>query len=751
MKGKNRFYYISSLIFISINYILPQSHIFKEFQLNFNQYQFKIISGVASEYSMIDFASHDYLFKDDTGKPQLPYKSTFLSVERDAKFIDLEYTYSTILFAEDILLQEQHPFFPTSMSNLSHPFIVPNDSIYNSNNPFPNEQVEYIDKQSMGNYTFFTLLMTPFIYYPKERKLYLIEEINIIVHYEIVPGISEFRRNNKIFNDLISGMVVNKEDINFLTMQPTEIDECEYLIITSDNLKEYFEPLAEWKTQKGVTTQIVTTEHIYANYSGESEQLMVKNCIYDYYQNKGTNWILLGGDNTIVPILLAYCYHGIYYHDTLKPCDLYYACFDKQFDWNADGDARYGEPEDNIDMAPEVFVGRAPVRTPAHVEAFVSKSINYEKNPTINNFIEEFLLCGVKLFGIYDGKSDSELKGERMRNEYIHPNWNGNTYGFYDTNTDFGGPSYDVSKVNFAYQMNLGYHFLYFSGHGAAFGVPLEVSDFMNYDAANLNNLSEQGIIMTNSCHTNNFNAITDPCYSEAYLRNPNGGAVAYWGSSSYGWDLFRGDHGPSTLLVDYFLLNLFNGVPNPHKRDIGTLTSLAKNNFIPLANQSIYRSLIFAQNLVGDPELNLYTYNPVPITAEHSLTIPYNSSTLNIINSNCTNGIAALSSDGILLGKSIIENGNCVISFFPINQIGKKLTLTITGHNYIPYIEELIVTNEFTSINKNDFPFVNSGSCEFADIDSDGDLDLIIIGNTYGIATSKLYINNNNFDFIET
>ncbi|MBN1639397.1 MAG: VCBS repeat-containing protein, partial [Ignavibacteriales bacterium] len=44
-----------------------------------------------------------------------------------------------------------------------------------------------------------------------------------------------------------------------------------------------------------------------------------------------------------------------------------------------------------------------------------------------------------------------------------------------------------------------------------------------------------------------------------------------------------------------------------------------------------------------------------------------------------------------------------------------------------------------------------NSGSCEFADIDSDGDLDLIIIGNTYGIATSKLYINNNNFDFIET
>ncbi|MBN2572455.1 MAG: VCBS repeat-containing protein [Ignavibacteriales bacterium] len=750
MKVKNKFYFIIFFIFYLFNYILPQEDLSKEIKLNFNQNTFTIVQGFEPEYSMIDFTSNNYFLKEDIANPELPYKSVNLLVERNAKFIDLNYSYSTILFAENIILQPGQPFFPTSMSNLVCNLVSANDSVYSSNDPFPKSTVEYIDKQSMSNYTYFTFLVSPFIYYPKEKKLYIIEEINIIVHYGIEPTFSEFRRDNGIFDNLISQIVINKEDINSLNAQITESAECEYLIITSENLKEYFQPLAEWKIKKGITTEIKSVEDIYLNYSGESEQLMIKNCIYDYYKNRGTMWILLGGDNTVVPVFLAYCFQGIY-TDTLKPCDLYYTCFDKQFDWNADGDIRYGEPEDNIDISHEVIIGRAPVRTASHVTAFVNKTLNYEVSPTTSNFIEEFLLCGVRLFGIYDGRSDSELKCEKMRTEYIHPNWSGNTYGFYDTNTDFGGPSYEVSKVNFAYQMNLGYHFLYFSGHGASYGVPLEVSDFVNSDAANLMNLHEQGVILTNSCHTNNFNATSDPCYSEAYLRNSNGGAVAYWGSSSYGWDLFRGDHGPSTLLVDYFLLGLFNGLPNTNQRNIGILTSIAKNNFIPLANQSIYRSLIFAQNLVGDPELNLFTYNPIQIIAEHSMTIPHNSSNLSIKNSNCMNGIAALSSDGVVLGKAIVENGNGIITFNPINEIGRDITLTITGHNYIPYITQLTTTSEFTSINKNEFPSVNSGSCEFADINSDGDLDLIIIGDSCGFTKTKLFINYSDFEFIET
>ena len=69
-------------------------------------------------------------------------------------------------------------------------------------------------------------------------------------------------------------------------------------------------------------------------------------------------------------------------------------------------------------------------------------------------------------------------------------------------------------------------------------------------DVYELNNAAEQGLVVTIACLTNAFddflwNEITtgaplryDSCFSESFLRNPNGGAVAYHGSSRYGWGL---------------------------------------------------------------------------------------------------------------------------------------------------------------------------------------------------------------------
>ena len=101
---------------------------------------------------------------------------------------------------------------------------------------------------------------------------------------------------------------------------------------------------------------------------------------------------------------------------------------------------------DSVDLYPDVFIGRAPVRTEADANAFVAKTIAYTSNPPLNNFAERALLCGVELWNTWDGQSDAHWRTEDMWNDYMDPYWDGVRYRFYDTGTDFsGGADYDVT------------------------------------------------------------------------------------------------------------------------------------------------------------------------------------------------------------------------------------------------------------------------------------------------------------------
>ncbi|MCP4712026.1 MAG: hypothetical protein GY869_25680, partial [Planctomycetes bacterium] len=300
-----------------------------------------------------------------------------------------------------------------------------------------------------------------------------------------------------------------------------------------------------------------------------TNQLKIKNCIYDFYQNQGTVWVLLGGDDTVVPDQDTFgSVSGGSYTDTTIPCDLFYACFDNQFDWDADTDGIVGETDDNIDMAPEVIIGRAPVRSTTDVSAFVDKTLNYEQNPPTSNFANQMLVTGLKLWHILDdNRSDADWKGEKMRDEYITPNWNGTSYRLYDTNTDFGGPSYDVTADHISDRLNDGYNHFFMATHGNQTIWSTESgSYFYSSHAQNLTNVGKQGIIVTIACITNAFENGkygNDPCLSEGFIRNPNGGAVGYWGSSRYGWGYHGYNHGSSFQYADYFYQYLFSGQPD--------------------------------------------------------------------------------------------------------------------------------------------------------------------------------------------
>ncbi|MBN1638190.1 MAG: VCBS repeat-containing protein [Ignavibacteriales bacterium] len=751
---KNTNYFMLVVLFVILPSIFYPQGITKEIQLTFNTSEFSIIEGFDKEYSILNFDGANYFLKEDEGEPSLPCMSFNLLVDYGAEFIKLEYSFDTVLFAENIVIQPIIPPVPTSLNHLPMPEILPKAKIYFSNEQFPEKNVEFVSKAQLSQYAYLSFILNPFIYYPEEKKIFLITEINISVTYQTKSTLQNNRWDNGMFASFVRELVVNKDELNdFNTVKTpnTLTSECEYLIITSEALSIYFEPLVIWKARKGMHVEIISLEDIYANYPGETNQLKIKNCVYDYYLNKGLIWVLLGGDNAVVPKQNTYLKAGSY-ESVDAPCDMFYGCFDNQFDWNADGDEYFGELEDNVDMAPEVIVGRAPIRTGEHAIAFVNKTINYEVNPTVDNFIEKLLMGGVKLWGYVDGISDSELKCELMWSSYINPVWDGNKFRFYDTNTDFGGPSYDVTATHYSDLINTGYHYLYFSGHGGYTGVGMEsgVSHNSTY-ALNLTNLNTQGIFLANSCLTNGFDK-AEPCYSEAYIRNPNGGCVAVWTSSRYGWDTGQQYHGPSTLFARYFLVYLFTGIPQSKPYKFGAIASQVKNYYLPSANYyGCFRWLILAQNITGDPDLMLYTYNPQTITVEHPKTIPYNSNYFSISNCNCENGIVTLTTNDTIISKSTITNGGCLLDFAPISNIGKEITLTITGHNFKPYIANVVITDHFTPSPDSLFPLLSYGKSVVGDVDSDGDLDLIVSGKLVKwpyTSKTKMFLNDGTGNF---
>jgi hypothetical protein len=157
-----------------------------------------------------------------------------------------------------------------------------------------------------------------------------------------------------------------------------------YLIITTDALASEFQPFAQWKRRLGLPTTVKTIEALQSEYPAAADDAeRMRLWIRDQYTGPGARWVLLGGTAAIVPTRYAFTQ---FFGGASIPTDLYFSCLDGS--WNADGDALWGEgfvsasdPGDDVDLLPEVWVGRAPVTNSAEAHAFVVRSMQAALEP----------------------------------------------------------------------------------------------------------------------------------------------------------------------------------------------------------------------------------------------------------------------------------------------------------------------------------------------------------------------------------
>lgn len=663
----------------------------KTYTLEFDETDFTIAKSNGKDYIISD--TQPLCYDEDTSLPEIPYLEINILLPENNTCSGFSYRIKdSVTIEEDITLKANSGVIPMSQISSVTPA---NKREYPQNNyPF---EIKMLDEDIMDGYRYVALRVSPFSYNAKEKRLRYASEIELSIELEdaYLPHPATSFYGKKSIELMIKDLVINPEEfywpkqriVRTKSSNSIQNDTIKYLIVTSENLKNAFQTLANWKTAKGVKAKIETVEDIYDKYTGASHQIKIKKCIYDYKQ-QGLEYVLLGGDVDIVPA--QGCYGKVTnseeaFEDFHIPTDLFYSLFDGDFAWNADGDSIIGEIEDNVSFLFDnyVAISRLPVSTPQEVEIVVQKTINYELNPPSMGH-NSMLLIGDKVHYYKDGHSDSEIQSMKMYNTYVGKySPNVNLSFLFDTNTSYeGGASYELNPTNLQNRLAEGFHYIHVMTHGLPNLWELEKGEYLTSNAQSLCS-SVPSILLTTSCYSNAFDK-PYLCLSEAFIQNPQSGVVVFWGSSREGWghkDSINHLHKNSIEYSCKFYRSLFR-----YKIcRFGKIVTTVKDSRSPTSYDP-YRWLHFSLNAIGDPELPIYIESPKSI---EGLSWVHKDSNLYVTTNTtgCTITLSSANDNGDSYYH--IERDTCRYTFQNVNAL-ENYQLCITKDNYKP----ILITN---------------------------------------------------------
>jgi hypothetical protein len=518
------------------------------------------------------------------------------------------------------------------------------------------------------------LLFYPLQYQPLTGKRTHHESVKFRLTYK--GGSTKPAQGSKI-----KRMVVNPEDL-LETRAHRSRDDISYLVISNPPFDTVFQRLADWKTQKGIPAQVRTVNWILANYSGEDNAARIRNYIKTL-PDSNIQYVLLGGDTYMVPHRFAYamtCSAGGHVREDSLPCDLYYA--DLQGDWNFDGDNHYGEVEDSIDLYPDLSIGRAPVGTIAEAQNFVDKIMMYEMNPPPDYLDNALFLAEI-------------LWSNPYTNQALHKDMIDSV--FVPSNVDVTKLYESLGNENRSSVMAAirdGNNLINHDGHGWTGIMGVGNGSLYSADLDTITNAPYYGIIFSMGCWTTAFDM---DCIAEAWMNNSNGGGVAYIGNSSYGW----GSPGnPGFGISDVFDTRFFHSLFPQDNNHIGEALAMCKAYFIPYSREkNVYRWHQYQLNLLGDPEMMVWTALPESIIVAAPQAIPMGNSNILFAVKRAGTGepinnalVCLMKGNESYAAGYTDASGQIFLEANPGS--AGDFQLTVTAHNHIPLVTTIPVVS---------------------------------------------------------
>ena len=288
-------------------------------------------------------------------------------------------------------------------------------------------------------------------------------------------------QNKNKFRGLIIFTILMFSTISIIsagTIKKSEIKETldlyDLLIITPGEFEKNLIPLKNHKEKYDVKTKIVTLSEIYdvMYWEGRDNPEKIKYYIKNAYDNWGIKYVLLVGNYLKMPIRYVEnqdINKGFYeprFISELYYADLYYpnGSFSS---WDTNNNGIFGEwigdsaEDKNIDLIPEVYVGRLACKKSFEVKIMVDKIIHYETKTYEKSWFNKIIAVAGDTYKTSDNPNWTAIEGEESARLVISYMPGFENITLFTSDDTFTGPT-DIIK-----NVNRGCGFLYFEGHAS--------------------------------------------------------------------------------------------------------------------------------------------------------------------------------------------------------------------------------------------------------------------------------------------
>jgi hypothetical protein len=657
-------------------------------QFNTQDLMFSTLNG----YDLVNLNGCDDL--NEVGKPQVPVEYIRIAVPTG---IQIQNVYVEKIQTEQLpgqyLLYPAQQAIPTNVAqDTAGLFVQPDATVYASTQPYPSQTIEFVGETDLAGQPIGEFLVYPIHYMAGEKTLSLTTTLTFVV-----TGMSGYICGDYLpktisdegqvtYETMIKEMVINPENVQVQSAENTPAPLAlpsggpySHVIITSSAQSTYWQPLADWHTKRGLKDIVVTTQYIYDNYAGSTNQQEIRNFIIDAFNTWGTMYFLLAGEPTTVPIQ----YVTQYQEST--PSDQYYSDFDD--DWTH-----------------EVFVGRSTAEGATQVDLFIDKVLFYEKTPPTTDYILKTLLMGFDV----DADTQMQILKENIATTVI-PSRFTNTK-VYDS---YSGSHYTAAIT----AMNAGQHLINQADHGDydwwGIGSFHHGTGMYNNNVDALTNTNKMSIVITLACLVNAFD-YSDSFSEHWVIYNAMKAGVAFIGNTRLGWYYIGNPYGLSAQLDK----DTWRGLFQNDKYIIGETIIWAKHQFSTTGdNAALKRHCEWQFSLLGEPAMPIWTDTPLTLTVSHPATLPTGSSSFTV---HVASGSFPVSQALVCLWKGTevyltgTTNANGDVTFTPNPTTTGTMYITVTKHNYLPYegtatvqAQTLDPNQSFVTLTHENLPFL--------------------------------------------
>ncbi|MCP4634295.1 MAG: T9SS type A sorting domain-containing protein [candidate division Zixibacteria bacterium] len=534
----------------------------------------------------------------EAGKPAIPFECYRFVIPFGEKVDNVDVTFNEFTVIDDDIdiLQAQLP----EVIGQGRRFTPKDETIYNSDGSYPNEDYRFVDVDRLGGVDIATVCVYPYKYNPIKREFGFYQKVafEIVTSPDIMLQNQQSKMICKSSQNLfrIKQIAENPEvvnsypDMNIPSSTQNLVDPLDpnnFLIITSSAYLTTFNNYASWKESHGISAAVYTIEDIYAEYTeGADNAENLRAFIIDAYQTWANSteplqYVLLAGDDEIIPVRGCWGYTVYFDTDYHIPCDIYYGTLDG--DWNANGNQYYGEPDDDPDLYAEVHVGRFPGDNLQDFQNMINKIQHHVENPPENIYTS--LMVGEQLDANPDRWGGDYLDYICDNPEFL-PIFYDNTT-MYDKDGTFSTAAVTQHINN--NQSMLVHHCAHCNWNYLLGWGPYDLDDLVN---------TEYPFFTSGGCHTMAFEQGTSG-NTEAvgeHAMFADGGMMAYWGHSRYGFGYWV-----------YYIQELMVGIYTEQIKSIGASITYSRDQMVPYALiDDIYRWEFYELIYAGDPEVQL-------------------------------------------------------------------------------------------------------------------------------------------------